>query len=165
MEQLRKIVKRLGRAPEKIVFAVMVMVLIWRVVQIVWQPEIPPEGKTSPLSIDIIDPEPVEALPNVPMTAYADISARRWNLTGEGLVATDEEDDADLPDIQLEAIVEAGGTLYAQISVDGRSGQMVREGQSFARRQAMLEQVDAEANKIIFTWLPTNRKYERVATG
>ena len=161
MEQLRKIAKRLVNAKEKVVFAIAVMVLIWRVVQILVMttgPE-PPKPERAPVPPTIVEPGSFNELPNVPVGHYANIAVARWNLTPTGPVIDDEED-SDLPDIQLEDIEEVRGKLYATISVDGRSVKK-RKGQSFADRRAVLDEVDAETKTIVFRWLPSNKKYER----
>ncbi|MCK5556792.1 MAG: hypothetical protein KAJ01_00325, partial [Candidatus Hydrogenedentes bacterium] len=54
-----------------------------------------------------------------------------------------------------------GTTPYARISVDGKSPQMIRRGSYFARKQAILDEIDAEAKKIVFTWILTGKRYER----
>lgn len=167
MEQLRKIFKRLAKAPEKIVFAIMVMVLIWRVVQIV-MPGTDQDGpQNPPTPIPTADPEPANQPADELPSRYADISLGKWDLLGGDIVTTDdgETEDANLPDIRLDRIEEVRGTLYAWISVDDGRAQAKRKGQDFADRQAVLDEVDAGAGKIEFTWRPTNRKYERTTAG
>ena len=167
MEQLRKIFKRLAKAPEKIVFAIMVMVLIWRVVQIVMPRPDHGDTQNPPTPIPTADPDP----PNQPAdelpSRYADIRLGKWDLLGGTVVTTDggETEDANLPDIRLDRIEEVRGTLYAWISVDDGRAQAKRKGQSFADKQAVLDEVDAGAGKIGFTWRPTNRKYVRTTAG
>ena len=168
MEQLRKIFKQLRRAPEKVVFAIVVMVLIWRVVQIVWRPDGPPGDNDKPaVPIEKADVGQLDQPLDEALSRYADINVGKWNLHGGGPVSDDgdEGEDADLPDIQLERIEEAGGALYAWISVDGRTPQAKTKGKSFAKNKAILDEIHAEAGKIVFTWRPTNRKYERGTTG
>ena len=168
MEQLRKIFKRLGQAPEKIVFAIVVMVLIWRVVQIVWRPPDDYGGSDPPVvPIKIVDPPPPEGPMDKALSDYADISLRKWDLQGGGPPSPDGdgEEDADLPDIRLDRIQEAGGTPYAWISVDGGTPKAYTKGKSFAGNKAVIDEIDVEAGKIVFTWRSTNRKYERATTG
>jgi len=161
----------LAGAKEKVVFAIMVMVLVWRLVQIL----VPGLGSNEvdidkliedkpPFKPPAEEPQKFAALPNQHISAYADISVSKWNLPGQGAAPTTREDDADLPDIKLEEIKERGGIIFAKISVSGRT-ETIREGQSFAGRQAVLDEISKEDNRIVFTWLPNKKQYERVVTG
>ena len=163
---MRKVFKRLAKAPEKIVFAIMVMVLIWRVVQIVVPREPPSESDNPPQPPSIVEPPTPVQLPDESLSKYADISLGKWDLLGGPVVTDDgETEDVGLPDIRLDRIEEARGTPYAWMVVDDSRPQPLREGQSFADKQAVLDEIDAEAGKIVFTWRPTNRKYERTTAG
>jgi len=164
MEQLRKIFKRLAKAPEKIAFAIVVMVLIWRVVQIVWQPPPPPPPVPPPTAPPKADVPAIDTGPDEPLTRYADVSVRKWDLYQSGPVGPtsddDESTDADMPDIQLDRIEEKGA-VYAWISVDAGTPKPLTKGKYFAGRKAVLEEIDIQAGKIVFKWLPTNREHER----
>lgn len=145
----------------------MVMVLIWRVVQIVR----PGHDDGGPLpqvtQIPRTDPDPPNQLADEQLSKYADVSVGKWDLLGGEVVTTDEgeTEDANIPDIRLERIEEVRGTFYAWITVDDSRAQAKREGQDFADRQAVLDKIDTGAGKIEFTWRPTNRKYERTTAG
>jgi hypothetical protein len=174
VERLRKIAKQIAGANEKVVFGLMVLVLIWQVVQI-FRPGMFP-GLTLETKARRPDPVPPskeppplpKTLPNVQLDVYKDIDVAKWNVPGQGTVVPEEtprENEPGLPDIKFKGIEKIGGTaVYAKISVDGGSAQRVRQGQRFAKGQAMLETIDVEANKIVFKWLPSGTKYERQAT-
>jgi len=170
MEGLRRIVRRLVKTKERVIFALMVMVLIWCIVQIF----MPPVGSKDdnpqpPLPVQADDPEPLQAMPNTPLDAFAEIGVGTFTVPGEAVVGPEEEPDEGIPDIRFVGIemigAETAKTPYAKMSVDGGSERLIRQGQHFARRQALLEEVDVEGNKIVFRWLPTGRKYVREATG
>jgi hypothetical protein len=164
MEQLRKIFKRLAKAPEKIVFAIVVMVLIWRVVQIIWVPPPPPPTPHQPTPPPTADPDKLDPGPDQPITRFADVSVGKWDLYQSPGVDTASDDDgstdADMPDIRLDRIEEKGA-VYAWISVDDGTPKPFTKGKYFADRKAVLEEIDMQAGKIVFKWLPTNRKHER----
>lgn len=168
MEQLRKIFKRVAKAPEKIVFAIMVMVLIWRVVQIVMPRTDGPPKHELPIQAPKVEPGPLDPGPDEPVSTYAAIRVGKWDLYGSGPAASSDDDerkDADMPDIQLDRIEEKGSAVYAWVTVDGGTPKPLTKSKSFAKRQAILEEIDTEAGKIVFTWRPSNRKYERTTGG
>jgi hypothetical protein len=152
----------------------MVAVLIWRVIQIVqpewfnWLPWVNtgPDGPEVPevIPIEIKDPEPFKPS-QVDMTRFATVTANRWEVPGERRDNTPEREDPGLPDIQLAAIEDVGGNPWARIRVDGGTAQLVRVKSLFAERRARLDRIDTENKKILFTWLPTDKQYERTLTG
>jgi len=168
VEQLRKIAARLGGSKEKVVFAIMVAVLIWRVVQVVL---LSGEGPTvddfvppkPPIQPPVEEPEKFATLPNQHISAYADMNISKWNLPGQAGAPTTSEDAIGLPEIKLEEIKEIGGIIFAKISVDGRT-ETKAKGQSFAQGRAVLDEIRQDENKIVFTWVANDKQYERVAS-
>ncbi len=168
MEKLRKIAARLARSKEKVVFAIVVGVLIWRVVQIVLlggegptvDDFLPPRDRVRPT---VEEPERFGALSDQHISTYAEMNVSKWNLPGQAGAPTTSEDDVGLPDIKLEEIREIGGIIFAKISVDGRT-ETKAKGQSFAQGRAVLNEIQRGENKIVFTWVASDRQYERVAS-
>jgi hypothetical protein len=171
VEKLRRFAKRLVRANEKVVFALMVGVLIWRVVQIVYKQPPPIDGKP----VAIIPIEDKDKTPERPTTSaqdparFASVSVGRWTPDeGPGPVPDDDEpSDAGLPTITCTGTQVLGGgtSVWAQISVDGGKAQLVKPGSYFLKRQARLDKIDTDGKKIVFTWMLTNKEYERQITG
>jgi hypothetical protein len=167
VEKLRRFAKRLLGANEKVVFALMVGVLIWRVVQIVYTPPPPPppppppiipieEGETQqPMKSSRQDPE-----------RFANVSVARWTVPGtqERVTEEDEPDDAGLPSITCEGTQPVGDSVWAKIRTDQRL-ETVRPGSYFANRRAKLDEIDTNGKKIVFTWVFTGRQYERQIAG
>lgn len=170
MEKLRRFAKRLLGANEKLVFALMVGVLIWRVVQIVYTP--PPPPTTAPPPVIPFGDEEKKAPPmktsRQDPARFANVSVARWTVPGMGEVVKETEpDDAGLPSITCEGTQEIGsntGVFWAKILVDGKP-ELVRPGSYFANRRAKLDKLDANGKKFMFTWVGTGRQYERPIAG
>lgn len=166
MERLRKFCKKLVGAHEKVIFAVMVAALVVRVVQVVRvgegkEPDPPPPQKDVPVHAEI---PRMEHLRTETIETYAGFRVKSW--TGSDRVTNEEgPDDPEVEKIQFIRVKEVGeGNYWAIISVDGQQ-ETVRENRPFARRRARLDKLDVANNKIVFTWLPSNRTYEKEATG
>lgn len=165
MEKLRRFAKRLLGANEKVVFALMVGVLIWRVVQIVYTPPPPPPAPPPPrIPIDTEGQAPMKSS-RQDAERFATVSVARWRVPGtQQRVTEDEPDDASLPNITCEGTEPVGPNLWAKIKTDQRS-ELVRVGSYFAKRRAKLDEIDTNGKKIVFTWMLTGKQYERQIAG
>ena len=158
---MRRFGKRLVNAKEKVVFALMVIVLIWRVVQIIKPPDpvdILPPKKALPVELDA---QEAFKSSQSDLASFASIANKIWSLPGQNVISTGDEQDEGIPEIRLDGIQPIGTTPYARISVDGKSPQMIRRGSYFARKQAILDEIDTEAKRIVFRWILTGKRYER----
>jgi hypothetical protein len=171
VERLRKIAARLAASKEKVVFVIVVGVLIWRVVQIV----LPGGQLTGGITLDdlmppkdpikppVEEPEKFAALPNEHISTYAEMNVSKWNLPGQSGAPATSAEDIGMPEIKLETIKEIGGIIFAKISVDGRT-ETKAKGQSFAGGRAVLDEIHEDENGIVFTWVASDKQYERVAS-
>lgn len=168
MEKLRKIVRRLGRANEKVVFALMVAVLIWRVVQIVYNPP-KPIGNDGPDPVVPIDAGEREAMTSSQQdpARFANVSTAAFQIPGSGPqpVNTDEGVPADMPTISCTGTKIIGTTTYADLRVGDRAENNKKVGNYFARRRATLDEIDTDRGVMVFTWVANGKKYERRIGG
>jgi len=169
VDKLRRIFRRLGRANEKVVFALMVAVLIWRVVQIVR-----PGGNEDERS-EVLDLLPIDAVEREPMKSsqqdparFANVSVAAWRIPGPGNEQPDntgEDVPPNMPAISCTGTKVVGTTTYAEIRVGDRVEKNKKVGMYFARRQAILDEINTDRGVIVFTWIANGKKYERRIGG
>ena len=91
------------------------------------------------------------------------IPSRRTLAEGEETSVTERIDWDEVVPEDMRFIAFQGNPTAKQIAVIGigdRYRQVAVEGGAFADGRAVLEAIDLEANKVIFTWVPTGRRYE-----